>query len=101
MAPTFLVPLSYDLSSRRMSSGDSDNKPLKSRPFSHASTPADAIAEAWRRESHENQEKWRRAEQEAMDRYRASSPPSPLLTPSAPSRAQTGQFGQRPKQTKL
>ena len=88
-----------------MSSGDSDNKPLKSRPLSHALTPADAIAEAWRRESRENQERWRRAEQEAMERYRASSSPTPLPTPPAPSRGpprtQTGQFGQRPKQTKL
>jgi len=86
-----------------MSSGDSDNKPLKSRPFSHALTPADAIAEAWQRESRENKEKWRQAEQEAMERYRASSPPSsPLLKPPAPSRGSpTGQFGQRPKKTKL
>ena len=88
-----------------MSSGDSDNKPPKSRPFSHVLTPADAIAEAWRRDSRENQEKLRRAEQEAMERYRASSTPSPLPTPPAPSRdssrTRTGQFGQRPKQTKL
>lgn len=40
-------------------------------------TPTQAIAEAWQRESLQNQEYWRQAEAKRREQYLASRPPRP------------------------
>ncbi|KAF9472435.1 hypothetical protein BDN70DRAFT_886980 [Pholiota conissans] len=41
------------------------------RPASPTISPAQAIADAWKRESPENQEKWRKLDAEVKTRYNA------------------------------